>query len=192
MWVFYLFVIGVALIAIGKAIPKSKTDNSTKTREDYFLDDDEFYDEDYVPWDTHKFGNNRPDGDWVNLPKFSSRTNVSGTAFRKNDANAFLKGAIASDTSNQPFGVKLLRDPTNTHDRNAVKVVGHLAGGNPTNGRHIGFLDKDIAKHLADTYRSGMPVSAENLEAGTKDGALFFKINVLVPPAKSRKEFTLN
>jgi hypothetical protein len=40
----------------------------------------------------------------------------------------------------------LVRDPENTHDENAVKVV---VENSPYSGFHIGFVPATVAKHLA-------------------------------------------
>ena len=66
---------------------------------------------------------------------------VAGITFRFVDAAAFA--------NSQRLLVELEREPTNKHDRNAIKVIGICQRGR----YFIGYVPKDICAHVA---RSGM------------------------------------
>lgn len=193
MWFVYVIIAVILLIWISIMVEEDHEEKPTVRQKirpsDHF--DDELYDEDYNPWDVHDFDENRPSGEWVLIPVTSARSNISGTSHRHYAASSFLSGAIDRDISGLPFGVSLVREPNNVHHKNAIKVIGHFTSRNPGVGMHIGYVKRDVADCLAENYSVGMPIAGELKKAGTSDGAIFFGIHVLVPPAKARKPYTL-
>ena len=181
-WYIYAIAVGIGCFFVAQLIPTPKEQAKD--------DKDEPIYETENPWDVHEFGKNRDAGKWVNLPKCRSHTNIVGTGHRSTAARAFLRAATISDLNGQNISISLLRDPSNQYDKNAIKVIG-TAKANGQAWAHIGFLDREIAAHIAYRYRAEMPISAELIEAGKKGSHTFFKINVLVPAAADRKQFEL-
>jgi len=68
-----------------------------------------------------------------------SGSEVAGVTFRKDDALRFARG------SNQEL--RLEREPNNTHDKNAIKVIGRSSGRD----YFIGYVPKEIAAQIIET-----------------------------------------
>lgn len=105
-----------------------------------------------------------------------SRCEVSGTSFRKNDAVQFAKG------SNQEL--ELEREPTNPHDKNAIKVIGKSSGKK----YHIGYVPKEVSEQIAVTgiFESIKP-RLDRIYQGI-DGYLEIKFQI-IGPKENKKQF---
>lgn len=77
------------------------------------------------------------------LPKnhqiYTSNMLVAGISFRKDDALRFIKG---SDQA-----LELERDPNNSHDKNAIKVIGVT----PSSRHFLGYVPKEVSEQIVET-----------------------------------------
>lgn len=71
---------------------------------------------------------------------FEERLPVSGIGFRKSEAASFAK---ASDS-----WLEWEREPGNTHDSNAIKIIGCSKGWFGTKHRFIGYVPKEVAEKV--------------------------------------------
>lgn len=100
---------------------------------------------------------------------------VAGIQFRRKDALWAYKKAKEGDT------FELERDPSNAHDANAIEVR--------FRGRHVGFIDRDLAALAATNFPSDMPIRAEFISGWHgESGYVRLTIQPLMPNAKSRKK----
>lgn len=130
-----------------------------------------------------KFDDNRPPGDWVNWKIYSGWFEVAGTQHREKEVLAFLSAAELASMRSQTLGVRLVPDPNNQHDPNAIKVVGSADGKD----YQIGFVPRDIASEAAK-MPSDMPVAAELKQAKIGHSRIIVSIAGLIPPSKVRIE----
>lgn len=91
---------------------------------------------------TSRSGDSESQGYPIPIPKdyqIFSGAEVAGVTFRKDDALRFARG------SNQELTLE--REPNNTHDKNAIKVIGKSSGWD----YFIGYVPKDIAAQIIET-----------------------------------------
>lgn len=134
------------------------------------------------------FPENRPGGSWVNWKIGSGWFELAGAQHRLSDAKRFLEAAeFAADRGN-PFGLRLERDPGNTHDPNAVRVIGCIEEeAAPGTMIHIGFVPRDVAAEVAKLHPD-MPISAELKKAAIGESHVYITAAGLIPPVKTRRE----
>jgi HIRAN domain len=95
------------------------------------------------------------------------------------------RNALALDVKRGGLRVYLEREPENTHDENAVKV---MMDGEPYNGLHIGYVKKDIAAVLAPVLDSGIPViTAKLLAVDMQDGTGEIVVTLKTPVQAKKK-----
>jgi len=68
--------------------------------------------------------------------------------------------------------VKVQREPSNSYDKNAIKVLSN-------SGSMLGYIPKNFAAVLAPKMDSGLKVSANIKEIGRRDGGLRLRINLV-------------
>lgn len=130
-----------------------------------------------------KFDDNRPPGDWVNWKIYSGWFEIAGTRHREKEVLAFLSAAELASMRGRTLGVRLVPDPNNQHDPNAIKVVGFTDGKD----YQIGFVPRDIASEAAK-MPGDMPVAAELKQAKVGHSRIIVSVAGLIPPAKVRRE----
>jgi len=111
---------------------------------------------------------------WVNW-NICGWVDVVGVQFYREDAVWAFRSAKEGDT------FELVREPTNPHDTNAIKVL--------YRGRHVGFIDRDLAAYAAESFPQEMPVKAGYVN-GWRGDADFVRLTIqpLMPNVKSRKQ----
>lgn len=112
-----------------------------------------------------KYGKDRyqPTGHWVQT---SYLTNVAGVSFRKRAMLAFARAVRRAEDKGLGYGLRLLREPNNKHDPNAIAIYGFadVKGWFRKNRRewHIGYvpayLAEDVTLNLID---AGVPTDIE-------------------------------
>jgi len=147
--------------ALFGSTPKRQPPRQYKERREYDFDDDD--DDDIVTfeiggrrrssqekdWWALNFPPNRPEGGpWrIVMPGVE----IAGTQYRRNDVSSFVHEVQATQNQGRleqfPFSVSLEAEPTNRHDRNAVKILG-TTGVRP-GSRMLGYLPRDLAAELA-------------------------------------------
>ncbi|TMV02549.1 hypothetical protein FGK63_20170 [Ruegeria sediminis] len=130
-----------------------------------------------------QFSKNHPAGDWVNWKIFSGWFEVAGTHHRKGEVLDFLSAAEIASSRGRSFGVKLVPDPINQYDKNALKVVGFV----DAKEFFIGFVPRDIAEKAA-SLPAGMPTAAELKQAKIGHSKIIVSVAGLIPPVKVRRE----
>src|SRR5689334_11710805 len=102
-----------------------------------------------------KSGGSLPEGEWSRLTELLS---VVGVQYRKPNAVEFAKVAFAAHSKGEPFGLIAEREPTNTHDPHAVKIIGWGSGRSTFLGRkipislHVGYVDAETSGHVAEKF----------------------------------------
>jgi hypothetical protein len=90
---------------------------------------------------------------------------VAGISQYPHEAAGFIAGRDRT--------VELVREPTNPHDPNAIRVIGHWVNRVGTaNSGTIGYLPREYASNIAHEFPAEMPLGA--------------KIIVLYPPGPGR------
>ena len=113
-----------------------------------------------------RFGQDKyqPKGDWAYA---TGMLEVAGAFFRKENVLKFAKAVFESESSNNKYGIKLVSDPLNPHDENAIKIMGYaerkgFLGSLNQQHWHIGFVNRDTAKYLTEKFVSrGVEINAE-------------------------------
>jgi len=110
-----------------------------------------------------KGGTILPDGQWRRVSELQS---VVGVQYRKPNAVEFAKAAFAAHERGEPFGLTAEREPSNPHDRHAVKIIGWGHGRSTFLGRkvpislHVGYVDADTSGQVAKKFPD-VPLAAE-------------------------------
>ncbi|MGE3872038.1 MAG: hypothetical protein AB7F74_03675 [Parvibaculaceae bacterium] len=110
-----------------------------------------------------KGGGALPDGEWRRLTELQT---VVGLSYRKPNAIEFADAAFRAHERGEPFGLIAEREPTNRHDRHAVKILGWGEGRSAILGRrvpvnvHVGYVDADTSGHIAEKFPD-VPLAAE-------------------------------
>ena len=140
-----------------------------------------------------KFGTTRhkPEGEWVQT---TMTVGIAGVQHKMAEVRAFGKAVINAEARGMRYGVEVVPQPNNPHDRNAIEVIGFcnvkgVIGGTKTERWSIGFLPRDLAAELSrDLVSQGVPIAAELYSIYTSDdGYLDIKIIVLAPPGHGEK-----
>jgi hypothetical protein len=76
------------------------------------------------------------------LQIFAERLEVAGVSFRKADATAF---ALSKDG-----WLEFEKEPGNSHDRNAIRIIGCSKGFLGTKRRFIGYVPKQFSKMIVE------------------------------------------
>lgn len=191
-----LIALAVAAFAIAKVIKTGGDDSpdlrykrlepERATYSSYDDDDDDEIDDDFEPvWETTDFmplKSNRPDG-FVNLPGRYD-ISIAGTNSPQSHAVEFIKSADVMLAT-----VTLTREPENTHDANAIRVMGRPRPKSPS--VQIGYIPATVAAELTQEFGTEMPLGAELRSGGLKNGAnaCFVSINLIGPPAAKRRKY---
>ena len=82
---------------------------------------------------------------------------VAGIAHRRDEAGQFARAALECEQTNRFYGVLGLRQPGNTHDPNAIMVMGQWLeqgwfGGEKRRLAHVGYVPVDLAAEIVDAY----------------------------------------
>lgn len=110
-----------------------------------------------------KGGGVLPSGDWRRVTELQT---VVGLHYRKPNAVEFAKAAFRAHENGEPFGLVAEREPSNPHDRHAVKIIGWGQGRSAIFGRriplslHIGYVDADTSGNIAARVPD-VPLAAE-------------------------------
>lgn len=140
--------------------------------------------------DWHRFGEDRhlPPGEWV---KTTTVIKVAGIHHRKSAAGSFANTVAKAEEHGLFYGVRLEPEPTNEHDRNAIKVIGvadrkKFFGGAKRTEWHVGYLPKEDAADLTDNLVcKGIEIAAELYRIFVRDDHVGIQIIVLAPPGHS-------
>jgi len=141
---------------------------------------------------SEKFGRDRyrPPGAWIQT---TSLLDVMGIQYRKGDAHEYARAVQTAEQKGWPYGLRLEPEPTNRHDPNAIKVIGHAVTKRffffaPTERVwHIGYVPREIAKELVeDLIFVNHPYAAElySIYRGRND-FIDIEFFVLVPKGSS-------
>lgn len=130
-----------------------------------------------------RFGQHRyrPEGDWVQTTYLEK---VAGVQFQKSAALSFCKAVRRAEGEDDPYGILLEPDPTNPHDRFAIRVIGfaNVSGwlGKKVKTWHVGYVESETAKEIHEDILSvGVEISAE-LHSIYQSEAGFVDINYLI------------
>lgn len=143
-----------------------------------------------------KFGRDRhkPDGKWV---QFSLALSVTGVQHRKGAAMSFARDVRRAEAAGRPYGVRLVAEPDNAYDPNAIKVVGYCGDRQSAPGVHIGYVEAGVAKEVMDVLHANRLPFAGELYSIYKESGGFIDIKFIVlgPPgtgmkARSKPGFT--
>ena len=104
-------------------------------------------------WRKIKGGASMPLGEWE---RSTPLLTVQGVHYRLPDATAFAKAALKLYEAGKPFGLLVEPEPSNPHDRDALKVIGWGGGSS----RQIGYVDAVEAARAAARY-PGVHLGAE-------------------------------
>jgi hypothetical protein len=137
--------------------------------------------EDRVDWEPA--GNGRAKSFLPPIPDgFQIYTGVAlvGVTFRKDDALRF------ANSQNQ--SLELEREPDNSHDKNAIKVIGISKRGRG----FIGYVPKDVAAQISrsgmyDTLRPRLGRVYESASYDSDFGGPYLEINLQILGPKGRK-----
>jgi hypothetical protein len=108
---------------------------------------------------------------------------VAGIHHRRVDVRHFCSCVQTAERAGRHYGVDLLPEPENPHDRNAIAVYGHVGRAS----WKIGYLDRDTAKEITnDVLKKGLTITAElySIWLGY-DGYCDVNVIVLAPPGHS-------
>ena len=73
---------------------------------------------------------------------YEKRLSPAGLSFRKDDAISFVRSSDG--------WLELEHEPSNNHDKNAIKVIGCNKGLFWTKRRFVGYLPKEVSKNIID------------------------------------------
>ncbi|MFD1744062.1 HIRAN domain-containing protein [Rhizobium helianthi] len=110
---------------------------------------------------------------------------VAGVQHRKRDVSAFIAAVRAAERGGLIYGVRLIPEPSNRYDANAIAVMG-FAGQREW---QIGYLERDLAREInRDLIDKGLPVAGELYAVWVGDnGFVDISIIVLAPPGNGLK-----
>lgn len=97
---------------------------------------------------------------------------VAGLKYRADDVAAFIEAA-----ANCAPQVRLVPEPDNYHDENAIKVIGAWADGKEE--RHLGYVPAVLSDLIRHKRMTGL--SAELAFAGDGDKGPLVQIRILAP-----------
>lgn len=124
---------------------------------------------------TRAFGKDRhrPSGEWIQTTPLLA---VAGSHFRREDVQAYAKAVLAAEKKQLHYGLEVVRDGDNPHDRNAVKVIGRVTVKSlfrepKTQRWHIGYVPADIAGEISPTIIDAGHAYAAELYDVQKDGS---------------------
>ncbi|HEV7693919.1 MAG TPA: HIRAN domain-containing protein [Hyphomonadaceae bacterium] len=101
---------------------------------------------------------------------------VAGASYRADDVEAFLRAAEHCQASGLKFGVMLRREPTNSHDPNAIAVDGFWESSGFLRSREnsvmLGYIPADLARTIKErsTRNSLMAALLKNGWIGDEGG----------------------
>lgn len=72
---------------------------------------------------------------------YLDRLEVAGLSYREDNALRFLRGTEQA--------LELEPEPSNKHDPNAIRVIGHHRSAREDHRAHIGYLPREVARVLA-------------------------------------------
>lgn len=110
-----------------------------------------------------KGGASMPEG---NFRRVTELQTVVGLHYRKPNAIEFAKAVFTAHPKGLPFGLIAEREPSNPHDRHAVKISGWFPRRTAFLGReviselHVGYVDRDTSGHIAEKFPD-VPLTAE-------------------------------
>ena len=106
---------------------------------------------------------------------------------RKTDALAFARAVRTAEQKGWHYGVRLEPEPSNPHDPNAIKVIGHAlvmppSGAAAERSWHIGYVPREIAEELVeDLFSKNHPCAAELYGVYVDHDFIRIEFFVLVP-----------
>lgn len=77
------------------------------------------------------------------------KTEIVGIHYR---VTPYTRKMLASHAAQKPLKVVLEREPLNTHDKNAIRVV---LISTPLKGLHLGYVPRGVAEVLSPKLKSG-------------------------------------
>ena len=99
-----------------------------------------------------KFGRDRhaPTGDWARASEYLEAV---GVHHRLSSTRQFASAVREAERRKLRYGIRLQPEPSNPHDRNAIRLVGHcevarLFGGPAVKEWHVGYVDRETAERL--------------------------------------------
>ena len=132
----------------------------------------------------------RDEGDWSYA---TGMLEVVGTFYREQNFISFANAAAAAEKNNNLYGLRLVPEPNNHVDKNAIKVIGFikkkgLFGGLLKRNWHIGYVDAITAKVINKNYLSHNVNIIAELNSIYSDGRNEFRppwYKILAPKIKS-------
>jgi hypothetical protein len=137
-----------------------------------------------------KFGmaRHKPTGQWVQT---TALLTVAGSNHRRADVERFFNAVRAAETRSLLYGVRLILEPENRHDPNAIAVYGFAEGKgwfgkSKVRSWHVGYLPaEDAADVQSNILGRGLPIEAELYSLYANNDYREIRIFVLAPPGNS-------
>ena len=102
-------------------------------------------------------------GEWT---RSSSLLETRGIQFRREAALKFTNAVIASSKRGDKFGILIEREPKNSFDKNALKVIGWW----PSHREHVGYVDRfEAARHAERFPKVALTAEFYNVYLSTSD-----------------------
>lgn len=137
-----------------------------------------------------KFGTDRhrPPGEWVQA---TMTEEVAGIVHRKGACRSWASAVARAESAKLPYGIDLEPEPSNPHDANAIRVIGHATtrgffGGLKQHRHFIGYLPAWLAQEInEDLISQGLPIAGELYSIYQANDFFDVKVLVLGPPGHS-------
>lgn len=129
----------------------------------------------------------RAAGEWV---QFTNLVDIVGITHRLTDAHAFARAAQTAERRRLTYGVNLQFEPNNSHDSNAIAVIG-LADcpglfGLKAKEWKVGYLPREVAADVvSELIEPRLPVSVELYSIYRTERYLEIRVIILAPPGHS-------
>jgi hypothetical protein len=117
------------------------------------------------------------DGEWAQIID----VHVKGTGHRRDDFDSFVREVKSADTSGKPYAIRVVREPDNPHDQNAIAIHADIGGET----RHIGYVPREAAEDISKAFPTEMPLQASLRCLRSKDDSTAAFIWLYRPAARS-------
>lgn len=137
-----------------------------------------------------RFGQDRhsPLGEWVQTTPLIE---VVGLNHRPGEVAKFFSAVRKAERKGLSYGIMVVPEPNNPHDRNAIKVIGFaeskpLFGGLMRREWHVGYVERDMAAEVTEALLANrIPISAELYRLYEGNDYREIQMFVLAPPGNS-------
>ncbi len=166
-------------IRLGRFIPGSSRKRRTaRSQRDIAKDIEKLEETNLEPGVWKPTACKRPSGRTWRIWQESIGYDIAGIVFRKDEVIDFLDAARNAELSGEQFALGLEREPSNPHDKNAIKILGIL-GEHTT---HMGYVAAELASKAARDLPADVPIAAELARAFiSEEGFVELKANILLP-----------